>query len=268
MLKRIVTVSFCILFIEGIFAQSTFLSAEKSPEYSAQFLKRIENNIIRMGLEDLLEDGSINAHYNLDSKTGIEKLFFGDINAPVEFFFEPDFDAPFGFRILRNSSMDESYSLEVKNIPNDEKVRQELLKKYPAKGFSIEQLESVPDSVRRQSAQYNNAQWQKQREERLVLSRVETRSFPVCNRFAEILYKKVVALIEHFDGNQVSRRMEGYRVTFRCVVENEVWTLLIKEVPQENVGRMFDLCKQIMMDADVNKLNETKYIALLDDLCL
>ncbi len=256
MLKKLAIVSFCMLFIQSIFAQDTLLHGKKSPEYSTQFLKRIENNIIRMGLEEILEDGSIRVHYNLKSKTDVEKLFFGDFNGPVEFCFEPEFGAPFGFRILR---MGKSYSLEVKNIPNYEKVRQELMKKYSTTGFSLKQLESVPDSIIQKSAKHNYAMWQKQREESLILFKVETQSFPVSNQLVETLREKIAALIEHFDGNQVSWNRD-YRVTFRCVVENEVWTLSIKDELQGDALVLSDLCRQIVADAGTSKLDESNYL--------
>jgi hypothetical protein len=260
-MKKVITSFFCTLFIQSIFAQDAFLYTAKNPEYSIQFLKRIENNIIFSRLEDILDDGSVRLLCNLDSKTNIEKLFFGDINALVEFCFEPDFDAPFGFRILRDRLTGKSCLLEVKNIPNYEKVQQEVLKKYPTTGFSLERLESTPDSVLRQSAKHNNAQRQKQREERLALYTVNTVSLPVDNQFTETLYEKVVALIENFDSKQASRN-KGYRVTFRYVVENEVRTLSISDEPQGDALKMINLCRQIVKDVETNNFQESKYMEL------
>lgn len=51
--------------------------------------------------------------YNVESKKGIEKRFFGDFNAKVEYFVDPSFRPIVGFRIYRDSS-DTAYLLEVK----------------------------------------------------------------------------------------------------------------------------------------------------------
>ncbi|MFR0765268.1 MAG: hypothetical protein ACLSHL_15885 [Alistipes communis] len=52
--------------------------------------KRVENNIDRCNLENILPDGSVEVLYNLGSKSDLERLFFDRFNAPVEFFFRPN----------------------------------------------------------------------------------------------------------------------------------------------------------------------------------
>ena len=51
--------------------------------------------------------------YNVENKKGVEKRFFGDFNAKVEYFVDPSFRPIIGFRIYRDS-LDTSYLLEVK----------------------------------------------------------------------------------------------------------------------------------------------------------
>ena len=80
---------FILFFLWGViipfaFSQNTNILEE------TRFLKRIENNLIQ-------------GEYNLNGKGDVEKLFFGDFNAFVEFTFQPSFGTALGFRIVRNS---------------------------------------------------------------------------------------------------------------------------------------------------------------------
>jgi hypothetical protein len=92
---------------------------------------------------------------------------------------------------------------------------------------------------------------------------------------ADKLHAKVAGAIDNFQGERVSSITEtgyiqvlimqdGYTVTFRCVVENEVWTLTIHQ-PKGSIGKLTDICNQIVKDAMANQLDEDKYIALLGD---
>ncbi|MDR1119414.1 MAG: hypothetical protein LBM08_00675 [Dysgonamonadaceae bacterium] len=72
----------------------------------ASFTKRIEYNLIM--LDEV---------YNLRSKGDVEKLFFGDFNALVEFFYKPSFSSASGFRLVKDSS-DKSCTLEIKYVLN------------------------------------------------------------------------------------------------------------------------------------------------------
>ncbi|MDR1154570.1 MAG: hypothetical protein LBL04_07645 [Bacteroidales bacterium] len=79
-----------ILFIPFAFSQ------DKEHVDGGHFVKRIEYNLRSR------HDRS----HNLDSKGKIEKLFFGDFNAEVEFFYLPSEEAAYGeaysgFRIVR-----------------------------------------------------------------------------------------------------------------------------------------------------------------------
>lgn len=73
-----------VLFLSSFALQ--FLSAGEP----FMFVKRVENNIDRCNLENILPDGSVEVLYNLGSKSDLERLFFDRFNAPVEFFFRPD----------------------------------------------------------------------------------------------------------------------------------------------------------------------------------
>jgi len=60
---------------------------------------------------------------------------------------------------------------------------------------------------------------------------------------------------------------DGYNVTFRCVVEDELWTLSI-QCPQRKALQLSDLFRQIIADGFDNKIDESKYLKLLDEINL
>ena len=175
-----------------------------------------------------------NNYYNLNSKGDTEKQFFGDMNAPVEFFFNPPFptngndfpDILCGCRIMKNS-VDNSYVLEIK---------------------------------------------------RILSGKLESLSFPISNQFAEKLYKKTTFFIDNFkavggpvqiteEGGILMRIItDGVRVTFRTVVDEEVWTLKIR-IPSGNARNMSDLFMQIIKESYKNKtIDEVTYTKMLDDV--
>ena len=94
---------------------------------------------------------------------------------------------------------------------------------------------------------------------------IVSRSFSISAQLAEKMYKKMVSLIYNIKAKGTQKFiLDGYGVNFRAVVEDEVWSLII-HIPSGNAVKMFDLCKQICDDADANKLDEAKYIKILDD---
>jgi hypothetical protein len=182
------------------------------------FLKRVENNLLSNG--KIISNGKISRIYNLKSKTDIEKLFFGDINAMVEFFvqpsIEPSFKKPYGFRIMRDS-LNVSYIIENKRISD--------------------------------------------------LNVVETVSYPVKKDvFTEKLYSTIKSTIKHFvmKGEPASI-LDGSTVTFRCVVEDEVWTLTIHE-PDREIFQLPNICEQLIADIQSKNVDETKYITLFENI--
>ena len=74
----------------------------------------------------------------------------------------------------------------------------------------------------------------------------------------------MVSFIDNFKaGGMAPTISDGYSVKFRTVVDDEVWSLWIHE-PQEIALKMADLCRQIITDGIANKLDESKYITVLD----
>lgn len=203
---------------------------------------------------------------NLNSKGNIEKLFFGDFNAPVEFFYMPSSEAAFeeahsGFRIVKNSSKT-PYILEVKYISNFKEAHDKACEKYPSITVSGPLYHN--DALRKEIIEHNRVAFAKQNEEMLKLYVLDLLSYPISNQFAEKTYEKVVSLINNFKAKGVPPTMvDGYSVTFRNVVDDEVWTLRI-HMPQGNALKMADLCRQIITDARANKFYEQKYISVLN----
>jgi len=92
----------------------------------------------------------------------------------------------------------------------------------------------------------------------------EGRSFKVSALFAEKMYNKMVSFIENIKARGTQKTINnGYEVTFRAVVDDEVWSLIIQE-PFGDALKMSGLCRQILGDANRNKFDEAKYLKILD----
>jgi hypothetical protein len=215
MKKRIIFFLFFVSFILSAFSQSGVHNG------GGKYIKRIENNLYVYGMNEFR------------SKTEPEKRFFGDFNAPVEFFYEPAFEGASGFRLVKDSLV---VSLELKYITNYKEAKKELDGKY--------------------SSTYLNDLYQ--------LVNIESRLVPISEQFAEELFEKMVYFIDNFKAKVIPAIIfDGYSVTFRTVVdENEQWSLWI-HMPKGDALRMANLCLQIITDGLANKLDEQKYMTVL-----
>jgi hypothetical protein len=84
--------------------------------------------------------------------------------------------------------------------------------------------------------------------------------------FAEKLYSTVVAAIDNFAGKEEPAVIrDGYKVTFRCVVGAEVWTLTV-HMPKDEILKLTNICKQLYEDIKANSVDESKYIALFESI--
>ena len=99
-------------------------------------------------------------------------------------------------------------------------------------------------------------------------------SFTISDQFAEKIHKKLTSLFVNFKEKQPDGytwlNLDGYKVTFRIVVEDELWYLEIRN-PTGNADKMHNLCYQILEDAyrykddaEGEKFDEAKYIKILD----
>ena len=107
-------------FIIILLINISLLNCVFSQNIEGFFTKTIEHNLLSSGIG-----------YNLKSKGDIEKKFFGNFNAPLEFFFNPGEEYPSevktsGLWIIRDS-LDKTFILEIKYIINkNTQVRKNL----------------------------------------------------------------------------------------------------------------------------------------------
>ncbi len=229
------------------------------------FQKRIEYSTnSSLMIED--EQGNSYPAHILHNKKGLEDLFFGDMNAPVEYLFSPSYEdrrIPSGLRIVKSSSPDAPYTLEVKWITNWREVLSMLSEKYPSRGLTWEEMNSISKADQERITEQNREMHRKIEEERFDLYEVETLSLPVRD-LGDSLYHKFFTLIDNFKAEGgAGMAFDGYSVMFRTVVGDEMWTLSI-HIPQKRVLRMTNLCLRIIEDARAGEFDEGKYIRMFD----
>ncbi|GAB1453045.1 hypothetical protein MASR2M47_31010 [Draconibacterium sp.] len=261
-MKRITVVCFvCVFSVSFAFSQNV-------GEYhdGGQFSKKVEYNFMRNGV------------YNVKSKWDIEKLFFGDFNAMAEFCYNPSSEVnpfiPSGFRIIRDSS-DTYFILEVKRVSNYReaaKVASTEIKKALERqmiDIPVKLLDSLPRDVLKRIFDYNETIFKNKiemyYEELPKHFKVEIKSIPISNQFAEKLYKMMVSFIGNFKAKGIPPvSTDGYSVSFRTVVADEVWSLEI-HMPKGKASLMTNLCLDIISDANDDQLEESTYISVLDE---
>jgi hypothetical protein len=260
MKKTLFTFVLAMFFMPVVFSQNNEIGETGK---GRTFRKVIENNLLNNMI--IASSGKVSKSYNLNSKTAVEKLMFGDVNAMIEFFVEPSFGSPHGFRIVRDST-DTGYFLESKCISNWEKVSSEMSKKHPSIGIIAEQVATTPKEEIEQTAQHNSAMYAKQLEEGFKNYIVDIKAVPIKDDFAKNLYVAISSMVKTFvmEGEPASI-LGGNEVTFRCVVGDEIWTLIIQE-PDGAIGQLADLCNRIIGDMKENIFNETKYVELLNPI--
>lgn len=230
-----------------------------------KFLKRIENNYTD-GTQRISSDGDTIRHYNTGSKTDIEKLFFGDKNADVEFFYSSSSDGIKGFRIFRNPSIG-AYVIEIKRISNWKEVEYGMMKKMSNKnkGLSAKQISRMNEEEREQFLVNIRDSLEKIKKESLVLYDIETKSIAITDSLAKKLYNKVISIIDKYHCNGFpSMVFDGYTVAFRSVVDYELWTLTV-QMPQGDVRKLTETFLGIITDVTAGEFNEYNYLKSLDN---
>ena len=147
-----------------------------------------------------------------------------------------------------------------------EKVRENQLRQMINLPENL--LDSLPGDILNKISDYNrnitNSYHRMVYEEGIKHYKVETHSLSISNRFAEQLYGKMVLFIGNLKAKGIPPNIGGgTSVSFRTVVEDELWTLDI-HVPTGNAHKMSHLCSQIITDVRTNEFDEQKYIKLLD----
>ena len=269
MKKTAFTVSLCFIVL---FASAQHFRKIIENKYSIRrTLFKIDTT--RQHDASVLHATSVEGVDNIESKSPLEKVLFGNTNAKVEFVVEPSFEGAYGIRVIKDSS-ETSSSLEVKRIINWKEVEKQMQKAFPVKGYTIQELnakiaerEKMSEEERELSILTSRIRNEKREKESLKRYQVHTFIIPISDLFAEKLYAKFVSFIDDFKAKELEPNLlmgDGETTVFRCIVDQEIWTLSIPFKTEEKARELSDLCKQIVEDAEAGRFDESKYIGSLE----
>lgn len=211
--------------------------------------------------DNFAKDTSAFKGYNFDSKTPTERLFFGDYNAPFEFYVTPSFEGAYGFRIFRNP-VNFSWMFEMKRVLNWDEVDKKIQQEFPHQIIQVALSQGLDGEAWRQM---NRTIWAKQAEESAKLYEVKTVSFPIADSLARKLYANVfIALATAPPEIKGQGVRDGILVTFRCVVDDQVWTLNYHEPDEGDFLKLTDICTQMVNDAEAGNFDTAKYLEMLN----
>ena len=270
MKKTAFTVSLCFIVL---FASAQHFRKIIENKYSIRrTLFKIDTT--RQHDASVLHATSVEGVDNIESKSPLEKVLFGNTNAKVEFVVEPSFEGAYGIRVIKDSS-ETSSSLEVKRIINWKEVEKQMQKAFPVKGYTIQELnakiaerEKMSEEERELSILKSRIRNEKREKESLKRYQVQTFIIPISDLFAEKLYAKFVSFIDDFKAKELEPNLlmgDGETTVFRCIVDQEIWTLSIPFKTEEKARELSDLCKRIVEDAEAGRFDESKYIGRLED---
>ena len=269
MKKTAFTVSLCFIVL---FASAQHFRKIIENKYSIRrTLFKIDTT--RQHDASVLHATSVEGVDNIESKSPLEKVLFGNTNVKVEFVVEPSFEGAYGIRVIKDSS-ETSSSLEVKRIINWKEVEKQMQKAFPVKGYTIQELnakiaerEKMSEEERELSILKSRIRNEKREKESLKRYQVHTFIIPISDLFAEKLYAKFVSFIDDFKAKELEPNLlmgDGETTVFRCIVDQEIWTLSIPFKTEEKARELSDLCKQIVEDAEAGRFDESKYIGSLE----
>ena len=269
MKKTAFTVSLCFIVL---FASAQHFRKIIENKYSIRrTLFKIDTT--RQHDASVLHATSVEGVDNIESKSPLEKVLFGNTNAKVEFVVEPSFEGAYGIRVIKDSS-ETSSSLEVKRIINWKEVEKQMQKAFPVKGYTIQELnakiaerEKMSEEERELSILKSRIRNEKREKESLKRYQVQTFIIPISDLFAEKLYAKFVSFIDDFKAKELEPNLlmgDGETTVFRCIVDQEIWTLSIPFKTEEKARELSDLCKRIIEDAEAGRFDESKYIGSLE----
>ena len=270
MKKTAFTVSLCFIVL---FASAQHFRKIIENKYSIRrTLFKIDTT--RQHDASVLHATSVEGVDNIESKSPLEKVLFGNTNAKIEFVVEPSFEGAYGIRVIKDSS-ETSSSLEVKRIINWKEVEKQMQKAFPVKGYTIQELnakiaerEKMSEEERELSILKSRIRNEKREKESLKRYQVHTFIIPISDLFAEKLYAKFVSFIDDFKAKELEPNLlmgDGETTVFRCIVDQEIWTLSIPFKTEEKARELSDLCKRIIEDAEAGRFDESKYIGRLED---
>ena len=258
MKKFIVLPLLSMLFIPPVFSQ------EADHIRGGRFQKIVEQN----GLFRGTVTGPAIGLYNTENKPPLGKIFFGLTNFPVEFVIETSFGGNAGLRLFRGDNY--QWMLEVVPFVDNAvsaKAVQAVRQMTEKKDIPGELLDLLPQEYQNEIKEHNEkAPVAAAREATYEPYRPETKTFTL-HHMGDNLYEKTVALIDNFKGKGIPGwSADGYSVTFRCVVGDEVWTLRI-HMPQKRALQLSNLFRQIIEDTrEGKKFDEWKYVRMLEPI--
>lgn len=257
------------IFLVGIYLLSLQPAFPQEPDHfdGGDFKKIIEYNTLG-GAE----------RYNVASKSILDKVLFGVTNSFVEYIYNSSSNVATAFRIVKDAKCD-CYTLEVFRLPDSYKVVKLLYRNTTetvlpdtmrADGvFGLNVSRMVDERNERISRANSNGQTYKQ-------FSVEPKTFRISEGFAMKIHDKIAVLIRDFKATRPEREdtqisigiAGGDGVTFRCIVGDELWTLIIR-LPQKRARQLASVFNQLIADAENdNKIDEPKYVAMLDEILL
>ena len=256
------------LFIAFIFSTNVIMSQSIDHVEGGSYLKTVEYNLIVSGAKREYD------MYNLEHKSFIDRLFFGTKNSFVEFVFE---GSPEGsnevtaFRIIKNLQGD-SYKLEIMRFQNVHKlydIRDLLLEKTTPLKIPYWISAAISFEIRDRIKEHNKQiAILKNRDDLYKPYRPVPKEFELSKEFAKKMYEKTATLIDNFKGKGIPPMIsDGDNVTFRCISEDELWTLSV-HCPQRRVLQLSELFRQIISDGLDNKIDEPKLLKQLDKIDL
>ena len=211
-----------------------------------------------------IEPNRLDASDSVSGKTGLDRRFFGDFNARVEYLLEPSFSPTLGLRIYKMPG-DTSFVLEAKRVSNYQEVNEQLRKEFPLIGISINDISSISQDESNRITAHNLDMMAKTFAERLKRYAIEVKSTPIHDSLANKLYDKATKLLRSAlpVGKSPYTIFDGETATFRCVVnDNALWTLRY-HVTEGEYKALSDLFRQVIADVEEGCFEEGKYIQSL-----
>lgn len=241
----------------------TIAIADNSQSQSGRiFQKRIENNYKNNVIVEL-SNGKTDGMYNYDSKSAIEKLFFGDFNAPAEYFYSPSSEAspegPLGGRLYRDSMG--RWVLETKRFANFREVEAELDREFPYR--SILYGENLSKTEEAEIQRQNREMMGRRGEERLKRYRVASCVVSLSDSLSSRLYERLTRAIDSYKSpGKLALFFDGDWVTFRTVVGYDLWSINI-QAPEGELETLSDLFRAMIADVEAGQFDEAKYLERL-----
>lgn len=213
-----------------------------------------------------IEPNRLDASDSVSHKTRLDKRFFGDFNARLEFLLEPPFKSTIGLRIYKMPN-NTSFMLEAKRVSNYQEINKQVDAEFPTENTNANVFLALSKAEQQRRLDYNEKVYEKRSQERLKLFKTESITIPLSDSLANKLYDKTTELLRAalLVGKSPYTIFDGETMTYRCVVDdNEVWTLKY-HVPEGDFKALSDLFRRMIADVEAGTFDEAKYLKMLGD---